>query len=135
MSLVYDRDTAIYRNDLQYYDDIETKQQDLGLTANSTERATNRFSFSDLASTYTVTQNIILTIISISATSAAAGAIGSLSAKINGLSVAQVNSRLGSVSKVINVPSWILKEGDELSFSNGSIGAAEVRGEFIGYFA
>lgn len=134
MSIIFNEDTAQFRNDLQYYDQIAVAQQGLGLSANETARTTNSFFYAITAppDSFTLTQDIILTCISLSGSLGAVGGV-SINAEINGELVASLSINIGQGQKVIPLPNWFLPTGTILSFSIG--GGGNVQGEFIGYLA
>lgn len=136
MGLIYDEDTAVLREDTKFDDYLAQKEQSTKeLSANTSDRITNRFSFSSaLGVNLTITEPVILTCLSLSA-SAVAPNIITIYAFINDLvnQVADLSTRDGTGSKIIPLPNWILREGDVLAFTIGGVGDAE--GEFIGYYA
>ncbi len=136
MGIIYNEDTAIILNERKYTDYLEqTEQETKGLSANTSDNITNRFSFTHaLGVNYTATQSIILTALSLSA-SAVPPNIITIYAFINDLvnQIADLSTRNGSVSKIIPFPNWILREGDVLAFTQAGVGDCE--GEFIGYYA
>jgi len=134
MGLAYDEENAIIRNDTKFADYLETtEQQTKGLSANASDRITNRFSYSSsFGVAFTVTESIVLTSLTLSA-SAVPPNIITVSASINGDLIADLSSRNGTGSKTIPLPNWILREGNILDFTLAGTGDAE--GEFIGYYA
>lgn len=132
MTLIYNTETAQFPTNYQYYDDIAVKTQQLDLSANETERVTNQFNFSSnaLPDSFVLTQDIILTSISISCDCVIGGVV-SIQANIDGNLIVNMTSTGGTGVKIIPIPSWKLYAGQELSFTVG--GAGNASGEFIGY--
>jgi len=134
MGIYYNEDTEVLRDDSKFTDYVQqTEQQIKGLSANQSDRVTNRFSYSSsLGVAFTATESIILTTLTLSA-SAVPPNIITVAATINGETIADLTSRNGTGSKTIPLPNWILREGDILDFVFAGVGDAE--SEFIGYYA
>lgn len=133
MGLAYNSETAVLRNDKIYKDMLETSEQyTKGLTANETQKITNAFNFSSgaLPATYTTTQDIILTCVSLSCNTPVGGLV-SCNALIDTATIATLSAAGGHANKVIPLPNWQIPAGTLLSITIG--GGGNAAGEFIGY--
>lgn len=125
MSLSYNQDTAVYRQDPAFYDQIATSENTIqDISGSNIDKVTNKFSYVFTATgTYTLPYDIILTeIILTGACDTDSGNSGSFSADavINGSTIHRIiagfplNATISQTQK-ITIPNWKIERGSVLS--------------------
>lgn len=142
MSLIYNKDTAVERDiktqnssEYNYYSNNNLEQQSQN----------EKFVYSvDLAEqetqNYTLLYDVVLTCLQLTVIHGVGGGYETIHAKINNETIAHLHvessaSNSAQDSIIINLPNWILREGDILEFetTEGGAGSGSGSGSFIGY--